>query len=203
LRSRDCDVALAGGVSVMATPHVTVALAKGGFMSPTGRCHTFDRDADGFVRAEGCGVIVLKRLADAIAAGDPVLAVIRGSAVNQDGESTTLSAPNGLAQAALVRGALSNAGLTADRVTLIEAHGTGTELGDPIETDALASVFAPRAAIAEPCWLGSIKSNLGHLEAAAGVAGIIKSVLCMQHRTIPPHALFSELNRHIDLGDGA
>lgn len=200
LRSRDCDVALAGGVSVMVTPHVTVALSMGGFMSPTGRCHTFDAAADGFVRAEGCGVVVLKRLSDAIAAGDPVVGIIRGSAVNQDGESTTLSAPNGLAQEALVRTALRNAGLRAEQVSLIEAHGTGTELGDPIETDALTAAFAGRDAGAGACWLGSIKANVGHLEAAAGVAGLIKTVLCMQHRTIPPHALFRRLSPHVDLG---
>src|SRR5690606_7357128 len=117
--------------------------------------------------------------------------------------STTLSAPNGLAQEALVRSALANAGVRAEQVSLIEAHGTGTELGDPIETDALASVFRGRAAEAGACWLGPSTSNVGHLEAAAGVAGLMKTVLCMQHGTIPPHALFGALNRHIDLGDGA
>lgn len=201
LRSRDCDVAIAGGVSVMITPHVTVALSKGGFMSPTGRCRTFDAGADGFVRSEGCGAVVLKRLADAIADGDRVLAVIRGSAVNQDGESTNLAAPNGLAQAALVRRALRNAGVEAGEVSLIEAHGTGTQLGDPIETDALADVFRGRTEGQGPCYLGSLKANLGHCEAAAGVAGLIKAVLCLQNRTVPPQVHFRSLNPHIDFGD--
>src|SRR5690606_34982027 len=124
LRSRDCDAALVGGVNLMITPHVTVALSKGGFMSPTGHCWTFDANADGFVRSEGCAVIMLKRLSDAVAAGDRVLGVIRGSAVNQDGTSTTLSAPNGLAQADLVRAALRSAGLTPDDIHVLEAHGT-------------------------------------------------------------------------------
>lgn len=199
LRSRDCDVAIAGGVSIMAVPHVTIALSRGGFMSPTGHCHTFSDRADGFVRAEGCGAVVLKRLADAVRDGDPVLAVIRGSAVNQDGESTTLSAPNGIAQAAVVRVALRNAGLSPERVSLIEAHGTGTELGDPIETDALAGVFAGRAAEDVPCWLGSLKANVGHLEAAAGVAGLIKAVLCIRHGVVPPHPLLDRVNPHITL----
>lgn len=199
LRSRDCEMALVGGVNVMITPHVTVALSRGGFMSPTGRCWTFDAGADGFVRSEGCGVVVLKRLSDAIAAGDPVLAVIRGSAVNQDGESTTISAPNGLAQAEMIRTALRNAGLEPDDIALLEAHGTGTQLGDPIETDALAAVFGARAPDRGPVWLGSLKSNLGHMEAAAGVGGLIKAVLCLRHGTVPPHALFSTLNPHVEL----
>ncbi len=199
LRSRDCDIALVGGVNLMITPHVTVALSRGGFMSPTGRCHTFDAGADGFVRSEGCGVIVLKRLADAIADGDTVSAVVRGSAVNQDGESTTLSAPNGLAQADMLRRALRNAGLTPDDISLLEAHGTGTELGDPIETDAVTSVFRSRSAQSGPLWLGSLKSNLGHMEAAAGVGGLIKAVLCLRHGTVPPHALLDTLSPHVDL----
>lgn len=201
LRSRDCDVALAGGVSVMITPHVTIALSKGGFMSPTGRCRAFDAAADGFVRSEGCGVVVLKRLADAVADGDDVWAVLRGSAVNQDGESTNLAAPNGRAQAALVRRALDNAGLSPRDVSLLEAHGTGTHLGDPIETDALAEVFRGRDPAAGPCYLGSLKANLGHCEAAAGVGGVIKSVLCLRHGAVPPHVHFRELNPHIDLSD--
>jgi len=199
LRSRDCRLAIVGGVSLMVTPHVTVALSRGGFMSPTGHCWTFDEAADGFVRSEGCGVVVLKRLSDAIADGDRVLGVIRGSAVNQDGESTTLSAPNGLAQAEMVSQALANAGLEPDDISLLEAHGTGTQLGDPIETDALASVFGKRDPARGPCWLGSLKSNLGHLEAAAGVGGLIKALLCLRHGTVPPHALFTTRNPHVDL----
>ena len=199
LRSRDCNVALAGGVNLMITPNVTVALSKGGFMSPTGRCRVFDAAADGFVRSDGCAAVVLKRLADAIADGNEVIAVIRGSAVNQDGESTNLAAPNGLAQEALVRRALRNAGMSPDDVSLIEAHGTGTQLGDPIETDALASVYRERRPEAGPCYLGSLKASIGHAEAAAGVGGLVKTILCMRERTIPPHVHFRRLNSHIDL----
>ena len=145
LRAGESDVALAGGVSLMLAPEMMITLSKVGFMSPTGRCRTFDALADGFVRGEGCGVVVLKRLSDAISDDDRVLAVIRGSAVNQDGRSTVLAAPNGLAQQALVRDALANAQLTPDRVGFVEAHGTATPLGDPIEVEALAATIgAPR-----------------------------------------------------------
>jgi len=201
LRNRDCDAAIVGGVNLMITPHVTVALSKGGFMSPTGHCWTFDANADGFIRGEGCAVVVLKRLSDAIAAGDPILAVIRGSAVNQDGTPTTLSAPNGLAQAELVRSALRSAGLTVNDISVVEAHGTGTELGDPIETDALGEVYAARDPALGPCWLGSLKSNFGHLEAAAGLAGLIKSILVLRHGVVPPHALFTRANPHLNLDE--
>lgn len=198
LLSRDCDLAIAGGVSLMLHPPMMVALSKGGFMSPTGRCHTFDAAADGFVRGEGCGVVVLRRLSDAIERGEPVLAVLRGSAVNQDGVSSTLSAPNGAAHAALIRRALAGAGIDPAAVSMIEAHGTGTRLGDPIETDALAEVFAD-ADRADPLWLGSVKANLGHLEAAAGVTGMIKAVLALRHRTIPPQPHYRTRNPLIDL----
>src|SRR5690554_3937168 len=199
LRNRDCDVALVGGVNLIIAPELMVALSKGGFMSPTGHCWTFDANADGFVRGEGCAVVVLKRLSDAVAAGDQVLGVIRGSAVNQDGQTTTLSAPNGLAQAEMLRAALRSAGLEPDDISYIEAHGTGTELGDPIETDAIGSVFRDRDPGRGPCWIGSLKSNMGHLEAAAGLAGLIKAVLVVRNGVVPPHALFIWLNPHIDL----
>lgn len=199
LRNRDCDVALVGGVNLIIAPELMVALSKGGFMSPTGHCWTFDANADGFVRGEGCAVVVLKRLSDAVAAGDQVLGVIRGSAVNQDGQTTTLSAPNGLAQAEMLRAALRSAGLEPDDISYIEAHGTGTELGDPIETDAIGSVFRDRDPGRGPCWIGSLKSNMGHLEAAAGLAGLIKAVLVVRNGVVPPHALFTRLNPHIDL----
>ncbi|MEK9501489.1 beta-ketoacyl synthase N-terminal-like domain-containing protein [Gemmatimonadota bacterium DH-20] len=198
LLDRDCDLAIAGGVSLMLDPPMTVALSKGGFMSPTGRCHTFDAGADGFVRGEGCGVVVLRRLSDAIERGERVLAVVRGSAVNQDGISSTLSAPNGTAQAALIRRALDEAGLAPDRVSLLEAHGTGTRLGDPIETDALAEVFASTERT-DPLWLGSVKANFGHLEAAAGVTGLIKAILCLRHRTVVPQPLYHTRNPLVDL----
>ncbi|MCU1501091.1 MAG: hypothetical protein JWM12_445, partial [Ilumatobacteraceae bacterium] len=199
LRNRDSDMALAGGVNVILSPEPGVALTKWGVISPTGRCRTFDAAADGFVRAEGCGVIVLKRLSDALADGDPVLAVVRGSAINQDGRSTAMSAPNGLAQQDVVRRALSNGQVLAEQIGYIEAHGTGTALGDPIEVEALAAVIGPRFPGAPPVALTSVKTNTGHLEAAAGVAGVIKAVLCMQHEAIPPHLHFTSLNPHISL----
>lgn len=198
LLDRDCDLAIAGGVSLMLSPPMTVALSKGGFMSPTGRCHAFDANADGFVRGEGCGVVVLRRLSDAIERGERVLAVVRGSAVNQDGISSTLSAPNGTAHAALIRRALDSAGVEPAQVSLLEAHGTGTRLGDPIETDALAEVFGSEQR-ADPLWLGSVKANVGHLEAAAGVTGVIKAILCLRNRTVPPQALYHNRNPLVDL----
>ncbi|RYG32106.1 MAG: polyketide synthase, partial [Burkholderiales bacterium] len=174
LRHGESDVALAGGVSLMVTPDLMVSLSKVGFMAPDGRSKTFDASADGFGRAEGCGVIVLKRLADAIRDGDRVLALIRGSAVNQDGRSTVISAPNGLAQQALIGQALANAQLEPGRIGFIEAHGTGTALGDPIEVEAIAATIGRSDASAAPCFIGAAKANLGHMEAAAGVGGLIK-----------------------------
>src|SRR5262249_16806185 len=157
-------------------------------LSSTGRCHTFDASADGYVRGEGCGMVVLKRLADAERDGDRIHAVIRGSAVNQDGHSNGLTAPNGLAQQQVIWNALQNAGVTPDRVGYIETHGTGTPLGDPIETAALAHALGGDPA--QPVWLGALKANIGHLESAAGIAGLIKAVLVLQHGQIPPVAGF-------------
>ncbi|MEP7049212.1 MAG: type I polyketide synthase, partial [Pseudomonadota bacterium] len=199
LRSGDSDAALAGGVSLILAPEMMITLSKVGFMSPTGRCRTFDARADGFIRGEGCGVVVLKRLSDAITDNDRVLAVIRGSAVNQDGRSTVLAAPNGLAQQALLRQALSNAQLTPERVGFVEAHGTGTPLGDPIEVEALAAVIGAPRADGSACYLGSAKANLGHLEAASGVAGLIKATLVLQHAEIPGQVHFEKLNPHLSL----
>lgn len=199
LRHGESDVALAGGVSLMVTPDLMVSLSKVGFMAPDGRCKTFDDSADGFGRGEGCGVIVLKRLSDAIADGDRVLAVVRGSAVNQDGHSTLLAAPNGLAQQDLIREALANAQLAPGRIGFVEAHGTGTPLGDPIEVEALAATVGRADAGGGTCWLGAAKANLAHMEAAAGVAGVIKTVLAMRHEAIPPQIHFSTLNRHLRL----
>ena len=199
LRSGECDVAVAGGVSVMVTPDLMVSLSKVGFMAPDGRCKTFDARADGFGRGEGCGVVVLKRLADAVADGDRVLAVVRGSAVNQDGHSTLLAAPNGLAQQALIAEALSNAQLDPGRVGFVETHGTGTALGDPIEVEAIAATVGRPAAGAGPCYLGAAKANLGHLEAAAGVIGLVKTVLVLRHEAIPKQVHFTRLNPHISL----
>jgi acyl transferase domain-containing protein len=166
-------------------------------LSPDGRCKTFDARADGYVRGEGCGMVVLKRLADAQADGDPILALIPGSAVNHDGRSSGLTAPNGPAQEAVMREALAMAGLAPAQVSYVEAHGTGTALGDPIEMGALGAVFGPGRAPAQPLRVGSVKTNIGHLEAAAGIAGLIKTVLCVQHGVIVPHLHFAQPNPYI------
>ncbi|HEY1278364.1 MAG TPA: type I polyketide synthase, partial [Acidimicrobiales bacterium] len=199
LRSRESDMALAGGVNVVLSPQPTIAMAKWGVMAADGRCKTFDGRADGFVRGEGCGVVVLKRLADAVADGDPIAAVIRGSAVNQDGRSAAMSAPNGLAQQDVVRRAMRCGRVRPEQIGCVEAHGTGTALGDPIEVEALAEVLGTPAAGVEPVALTAVKPNIGHLEAAAGIAGLIKIVLCLQHEAVAPVAHFSELNPHISL----
>src|SRR6202034_450224 len=167
-------------------------------MSPDGRCKAFDASADGFVRAEGCGLVVLKRLSDAVAAGNRILAVIRGTASNQDGKSSGLTAPNGPSQVAVIQQALANAGLKPSDVDFIEAHGTGTSLGDPIEARALADVFGPGRAADCALQIGSVKTNIGHAESAAGIAGLIKTVLALQHGRIPPSLHFKKLNPHID-----
>ncbi|HEY9088384.1 MAG TPA: type I polyketide synthase [Anaerolineaceae bacterium] len=199
LRSGESDLAVAGGVSLMFTPEVTISLSKWGFMAADGRCKAFDSRADGFVRGEGCGMIVLKRLSDALADGDRIYALIRGTAVNQDGRSTVLTAPNGLAQQAVIRKAIENAHVHPADVGYIEAHGTGTSLGDPIEVDALTAVYGQPRAAGNDCVLTSVKTNIGHLEAAAGVAGLIKVVLSMRHGLIPRHLHFRQLNPHISL----
>ncbi len=198
IRSRETDLAVVGAVNVVLSPEPTVAMTKWGVMASDGRCKTFDAAADGFVRSEGCGVVVLERLSDAIAAGDPVIAVIRGSAVNQDGRSSAMSAPNGLAQQDVVRGALARASVPASQIGCIEAHGTGTALGDPIEVESLGAVFATGDGD-QPVVLTAVKPNLGHLEAAAGMAGLIKVVLCLEHEEIPPVLHFRTLNPHISL----
>jgi amino acid adenylation domain-containing protein len=199
LRNRECDLALAGGVHVLLAPQNTVVLTKLNMMSPDGHCKAFDSRANGFVRGEGCGLVVLKRLADAVADGDHILAIVRGSAVNQDGRSNGITAPNGLSQKALLRDALRNGGVHASQITYIETHGTGTALGDPIEVEALSAVIGKERQSGSPCFLGSVKTNIGHLEGAAGIAGMIKAVLCLQHRWIPPIVHFEKLNPHITL----
>jgi myxalamid-type polyketide synthase MxaE and MxaD len=199
LRRDECRVALAGGANVILRPEPTVNFCRARMLAPDGRCKTFDAAADGYARGEGAGIIVLKRLSHAVADGNRVLAVILGSAVNQDGRSGGLTVPNGVAQERLIRDALASARLEAADVGYIEAHGTGTSLGDPIEMHSLRSVFAPGRAAAHPLVIGSAKTNFGHLEAAAGVAGLIKVVLALQHREIPPHLHFDRLNPHIDL----
>jgi malonyl CoA-acyl carrier protein transacylase len=194
LRGGECRMALAGGVNLILTPDVTVSLSRARMLSPDGRCRTFDAGANGFARGEGCGIVVLKRLADAEADGDRILAVIRGSAVNQDGRSNGITAPNGPAQEAVIRRALSEAGLSPDDLGYVEAHGTGTPLGDPIEVQALGRVLGSNR---EALPIGSVKTNIGHLEAAAGIAGVIKVVLSLQHEEIPAHLNFEKQNPHI------
>ena len=197
LRVGDSDVALAAGVNLMLAPSVVRAFDQTGALSATGACHAFDADADGFIRGEGCGVVVLKRLSDAVRDGDRVLAVVRGSAVNQDGRSNGLLAPNPAAQMAVLRSAYANAGVAPQEVDYVEAHGTGTPLGDPIEARALGTVLGRGRPEDAPLLIGTAKTNLGHLEAAAGVAGLIKTVLSVYLGTIPPNLHFHTPNPHI------
>ena len=198
LRMRECRMALAGGVTVILSPEIGIAFSKAHMMAPDGRCKTFDSRANGFVRGEGCGMVVLKRLSDAVADGDRILAVIRGSAVNQDGRSSGMTAPNGMAQEALIRAALAQARVRPEEIGYVEAHGTGTSLGDPIEAHALARVLGAGRDWQNPLAIGSVKTNVGHLEAAAGVAGLMKAVLALGHEHIPPNLHFEALNPHID-----
>jgi acyl transferase domain-containing protein len=191
----ESSVALAGGSQVLLSPWVGVAASKGEFLAPDGRCKTFDAGANGYVRGEGIGVVVLKRLDDALRDGDPIWAVVRGTAVNQDGRSNGLTAPNPTAQIDVIGTALQRAGIGADRIGYVEAHGTGTALGDPIEIQALVSVLGDRAA---KCFVGSVKTNIGHLEAAAGIAGFIKAVLSVYHGEIVPNLHFKRPNPLID-----
>lgn len=195
----ESNLALAGGVNIMVTPHLTIAESKGGFLSPDGRSKAFDSRANGYVRAEGCGMVVLKRLEEAIADGDPIYAVIAGSACNQDGRSAGVTVPNGLAQEQLMRDALNRAGIEPSQVQYVEAHGTGTPVGDPIEAKALGTVLSEDRPDGEYCWVGSVKTNIGHTEGAAGVAGLIKAALCLQNEEIPPHLHLLERNPNIDL----
>ncbi len=198
LRQGECDLALAGGVNLILTPELNVNFSKAGMMSRDGRCRTFDADGAGYVRGEGGGMVVLRRLRDAVADGDRILAVVRGSAVNQDGRSNGLTAPNGPSQEAVVRAALANAGIAPKLVSYVEAHGTGTSLGDPIEVNALSAVLCEGRDADSPLMLGSVKTNIGHLEAAAGIAGVIKAVIALQQQEIPPHLHFATPNPYID-----
>src|SRR5271154_3250767 len=192
LRRRESDQALAAGVNLMLSPENSIATSRWGMLAPDGRCKTFDADADGYVRSEGCGVVVLKRLNDALRDGDAVLAVVRGSAVNQDGPSSGQAAPHGPAQPAVLRSALAAARLEPWDIDYIEAHGNGNPLGDPLDLGALSHVFGERDGSA-PLVLGSVKTNVGHLESAAGIAGFIKTVLSVQHGYIPRHLHYKQL----------
>jgi acyl transferase domain-containing protein len=197
LRSGECNLALAGGVNLMLSPDVSVGLCRLQALTRDRDCKTFDASADGYIRGEGCGVVVLKRLSDAVRDGDNVLAVVRGSAVNHDGHSNGLTAPSGPAQEAVIRKALDNAGVSADRIQYVETHGTGTSLGDPIEVSALGRVLGRDREASVPLALGSVKTNFGHLEAAAGAASLIKTVLSLQHKQIAPHLHLQSPNPYI------
>ncbi|MGO9510380.1 MAG: SDR family NAD(P)-dependent oxidoreductase [Mycobacterium sp.] len=197
LHSGDCDLALAGGVNVLLSPASLIATSRAKMLSPDGRCKTFDAAADGYVRSEGCGILVLKRLSDAERDGDRIRAVIRGTAVNQDGASSGLTVPNGGAQQRLITLALTRAGFAGRDVDYLEAHGTGTSLGDPIEVQAAAAVYGADRDPDQPLLIGSVKTNIGHLESAAGVAGLIKVVLSLQHRVLPQNLHFENPSPHI------
>ena len=196
LRAYECNMALAGGVSLILAPEELISMNRLGMLAADGFCKTFDSRADGFVPGEGCGIAVLKRLSDALRDGDTIRAVIRGSAVNQDGRSTVLTAPNGLSQQAVIRAALANARISGPEIGYVEAHGTGTALGDPIEVEALAEAIGQGA---ERCMIGSAKTNFGHLEAASGIAGLMKVVLALEHEEIPRILHFRQLNPEIRL----
>ncbi|AUX47813.1 uncharacterized protein SOCE26_093370 [Sorangium cellulosum] len=199
LRSGESSLALAGGVNVILSRWVTWLLTKLQALSPDGRSRAFDARANGFVRGEGCGLVVLKRLSDALSDGDRILSVIRGSAVNQDGRSSGFTAPSLRAQQAMLRQALESAGVSPADVGYVETHGTGTSLGDPIEVEALAGVLGEPRSDGSVCALGAVKTNLGHLEAAAGIAGLVKAVLALQRGVIPANQHFTTLNPRIDL----
>ncbi len=198
LQAGECDLALAGGVNLILSPLNTLLMQRLNALAPDARCKTFDARANGYVRGEGCGVLALKRLADAERDGDRIHALIRGSAENQDGRSNGFTAPNGLAQADVARRALDNAGVKPEEVTFVETHGTGTALGDPIEVEALQAVYGE----GPPLTLGAVKTNIGHLESAAGVAGVVKVALSLKHRQIPPNLNLESLSPHLSLDGG-
>jgi acyl transferase domain-containing protein/acyl carrier protein len=199
LRNGECQLALAGGVNIILTPDLTITFSQARMMSSDGHCKTFDESADGYVRGEGCGLVLLKPLADAQRDGDNVLAIIRGSAVNQDGRSNGITAPNGPSQEAVIKQALQNARVTPEQISFVETHGSSTPLGDPIEVAALKAVLMQQRTSDQPCILGAVKTNVGHLESAAGIAGLLKTVLSLHKGEIAPNLNFKKLNPHIAL----
>ncbi|MFI4954315.1 MAG: SDR family NAD(P)-dependent oxidoreductase, partial [Gammaproteobacteria bacterium] len=199
LEQRECNMAIAAGVNALLTPKSFAILNQGNMLAKDGYCKTFDKDADGYVRGEGCGVVILKRLSDALRDQDKIYALIKGSAVNQDGASSGLTVPNGIAQEKVLAKALANANLQPHEVDYIEAHGTGTHLGDPIEIGAIQTIYSQQRQV--PLTIGTVKTNIGHLESAAGIAGIIKTILALQHEMIPQHLHFKEINPAIHLAD--
>ncbi|MCE9672536.1 type I polyketide synthase [Myxococcus stipitatus] len=200
LRQHEVDFALAGGVNIVLSPVATLIESRAHMLAPDGRCKAFDAAADGMGRGEGCGVLVLRRLSDALADADPIIAVIRGSAVNQDGRTSGLTVPNGLAQQEVMRQALRDARVEPTLVGYVEAHGTGTALGDPIELEALGAIYGDRSVRDLPLMVGSVKTNLGHLEGAAGIAGLMKAALCLANGEVPPHLHLRTPTPHVDWG---
>lgn len=197
LRHKECDLAVVGGVYAVMMPQTFIVGCRMGMFSADGRCKTFDARADGYGLGEGCGIVLVRRLSDALANGDQIKAIIRGTAVNEDGRSNGLTAPNGLSQQRAMRQALRQAGVAPHLVSYIEAHGTGTPLGDPIEVESVQAVLYENRPANQPLWIGSVKTNLGHLYTAAGIAGLIKTVLALQHQAIPPHLHFADPNPEI------
>jgi acyl transferase domain-containing protein/acyl carrier protein len=197
LRRGESDMALAGGVNLILSPAGTIYSCKVHALAPDGRCKTFDASADGYGRGEGCGILVLKRLSDAVASHDRIIALIRGTAMNHDGRSSGLTVPNGTSQQAVIRAALDNAGVGSEDVSYVEAHGTGTPLGDPVELRAIGATVASKRSKQNPLFVGSAKTNIGHLEAAAGVAGVMKVALALQNREIPAHLHLQSPNPHV------
>ena len=194
LRDRECNLALAGGVNRLISPKISLNFTKAKMLSPDGRCKTFDESANGFVRSEGCGMVVLKRLSDAIANRDNIRAVLLGSAVNQDGRTSSITTPNSLSQQAVIKQALDNSRVEASQVSYVETHGTGTSLGDLIEVEALGSVFGNNQQLI----LGAVKTNIGHTESASGIASLIKTVLALENEVIPANLHLKQLNTEIN-----
>ena len=198
LWNQECELAISGGVNVMFRPEYTITMCKGGFLSPDARCKTFDERADGYARGEGAGVVVLKPLAAALADGDRIYAMICATGINQDGRTQGITVPNGASQQRLIHDVCQKAGISPSQIQYVEAHGTGTQAGDSVEANSLGAVLSHHRAPDDPCWVGSVKTNIGHLEAAAGIAGVIKTVLSLQQQAIPPHLHLTNPNPKID-----